>query len=261
MFACNCGARSNSRCSSAHTAANGSTRVCHVRCFRLSPGIFPSRYFRADFRSMLAFMADFFSDAPPRSCRRNSLTCASVIFPMANSLRRNLPSFYALRAPSVFRTTVGKSNCRRWGFLIVANQDKQRSGDWVRRDALTLSFQAFHRFAPGGLQTPDQHFFTVHDAATDGKVGWLWYQVRDDGLYRSVYLCDIWIFDEHQRQGYGTACLAELDNQARDLGISRIGLHVFGHNTEAIELYQRCGYKITDCTMAKDLPLSADQPH
>ena len=133
-------------------------------------------------------------------------------------------------------------------------EDKQRSGDWVSRDALTLSAQAFHRFAPSGLQTPDQHFFTVHDAATDAKVGWLWYQVRDDGLYRSAFLCDIVIFDEYQRQGYGTACLAELDNRAKGLGIRRVGLHVFGHNTEAVELYQRCGYKITDCTMAKDLP-------
>jgi ribosomal protein S18 acetylase RimI-like enzyme len=33
-----------------------------------------------------------------------------------------------------------------------------------------------------------------------------------------------------------------------------VGLHVFGHNTEAVELYRRCGYTITDCTMAKDLP-------
>lgn len=98
-------------------------------------------------------------------------------------------------------------------------EDKQRSGDWVSRDALTLSLQALHRYAPSGLQTPGQHFFTVHDAATDAKVGWLWYQVRDDGLYRSAFLCDIMIFDEYQRQGYGTACLAELDNQARELGI------------------------------------------
>ena len=133
-------------------------------------------------------------------------------------------------------------------------EDKQRCGDWVSRDALTLSFQAFHRGAPNGLQTPDQHFFTVHDAATDAKVGWLWYQVRDDGLYRSAYLCDILIFEGCQRQGYGTASLAELDNQAKGLGIRRVGLHVFGHNTEALELYQRCGYKITNCTMAKDLP-------
>lgn len=77
--------------------------------------------------------------------------------------------------------------------------DKQRSGDWPGRDALTLSAQAFDRFAPSGLSTPDQHFFTVHDAATDAKVGWLWYQVRNDGLYRSAYLCDILIFEEHER--------------------------------------------------------------
>lgn len=136
-------------------------------------------------------------------------------------------------------------------------EDKQRSGDWASRDGLTLSLQAFHRFAPNGPQTPDQHLFTVHDAATDTKVGWLWYQVRDDGLYRSAYLCDIMIFDEYQRQGYGTACLAELDNQAKGLGITRVGLHVFGHNTEALKLYQRCGYKITDYHMAKDLTLTS----
>jgi ribosomal protein S18 acetylase RimI-like enzyme len=133
-------------------------------------------------------------------------------------------------------------------------EDKQRAGDWASRDALTLSFQAFHRFAPSGLRTPDQHFFTVHDAATDAKVGWLWFQVRDDGVYRSAYLCDIVIFDEYRRQGYGTACLAELDHQVKALGIGRVGLHVFGHNSGAMELYQRCGYKITVYSMAKDLP-------
>jgi ribosomal protein S18 acetylase RimI-like enzyme len=132
-------------------------------------------------------------------------------------------------------------------------EDKQRSGDWSSRDALTLSLQAFQRTAPSGLETPNQHLFTIHDAATDTNVGWLWYQVRDDGFFQSVYLCDIMIFDEFQRQGYGTASLAELDNQARSLEIRRVGLHVFGHNTEAVELYQRCGYKITDHVMAKDL--------
>jgi ribosomal protein S18 acetylase RimI-like enzyme len=133
-------------------------------------------------------------------------------------------------------------------------EDKQRSGDWQSRDAVTLSYQAFHRFAPSGLRTPDQHFFTVHDTATDAKVGWLWFQVRDDGAYRTAYLCDILIFDEFRRQGYGTACLVELDEQVKALGITRVGLHVFGHNTEALALYQRCGYKITTCSMAKDLP-------
>jgi ribosomal protein S18 acetylase RimI-like enzyme len=133
-------------------------------------------------------------------------------------------------------------------------EDKQRSGDWASRDALTLALQAVHRFAPSGLQTPGQHFFTVHDAATDAKVGWLWYEVRDDGLSRSAYLCDIVIFDEYRRRGYGTACLAELDEQARGLGIRRVGLHVFGHNPEALKLYRRCGYRITTYTMAKDLP-------
>jgi ribosomal protein S18 acetylase RimI-like enzyme len=73
-------------------------------------------------------------------------------------------------------------------------------------------------------------------------------------VYRSAYLCDIVIFDEYRRQGYGTACLAELDHKAKALGIGRVGLHVFGHNTGAMELYQRCGYKITVYSMAKDLP-------
>src|SRR5437870_4693224 len=71
---------------------------------------------------MFAFNAAFFSDDPPRNCRLSSLTCASVTFPMANSFRRNLPLFYALRTPGVSKSTVGKCNCRQWGFLIVANQ-------------------------------------------------------------------------------------------------------------------------------------------
>ena len=131
--------------------------------------------------------------------------------------------------------------------------DKVRSGDWIERDAMTLALQAIHRLVPSGPGTAGHHLFTVHDAETGVKVGWLWFEVRDDGLYRSAYLSDILIFDEYQRRGYGTACLAEFDNQARSLGIRRVRLHVFGHNTEARKLYERCGYKVTDCSMAKDL--------
>jgi ribosomal protein S18 acetylase RimI-like enzyme len=131
--------------------------------------------------------------------------------------------------------------------------DKVRSGDWSDRDAMTLALQAFHRLVPSGPETAGHHLFTVHDAETAVKVGWLWFEVRDDGLSRTAFLSDILIFDEYQRQGYGTACLAEFDNQARSLGIRRVRLHVFGHNMEAKKLYERCGYQVTDCFMAKDL--------
>jgi ribosomal protein S18 acetylase RimI-like enzyme len=165
----------------------------------------------------------------------------------------------ALRAIQLKR--MGEDEFRTYQTAAVRDYagDKVRTGDWAERDAPALSLQAFQRFAPDGMQTPGQHFFTVHDSTTDAKVGWLWYQVRDDGHNRSAYLCDLVIFDGFRRQGYGTACLAALDDEARGLGLWRVGLHVFAHNPAAAALYKRCGYEVTNLAMAKNLALPADR--
>jgi ribosomal protein S18 acetylase RimI-like enzyme len=47
--------------------------------------------------------------------------------------------------------------------------------------------------------------------------------------------------------------LAELENVAREKGVEKIGLHVFGHNAAARALYQKVGYIETNVNMSKKI--------
>ena len=49
-----------------------------------------------------------------------------------------------------------------------------------------------------------------------------------------------------------------LEEAAGKQGFDSIGLHVFGRNTGARDLYLSQGYRITDLMMQKDLPPDAD---
>jgi RimJ/RimL family protein N-acetyltransferase len=47
----------------------------------------------------------------------------------------------------------------------------------------------------------------------------------------------------HRRRGIGTALLESVEPWARATGIRKLELHVFPHNTAAIALYERLGYR------------------
>ena len=47
----------------------------------------------------------------------------------------------------------------------------------------------------------------------------------------------------HRRQGVGRALLAAAAGWARDVGIAKLELSVFPHNTAAIALYEQLGYE------------------
>lgn len=44
-----------------------------------------------------------------------------------------------------------------------------------------------------------------------------------------------------------------LEDQVRQVGLRRIGLHVFGHNAAAQALYRKVGYEVTNINMAKNV--------
>ena len=52
-------------------------------------------------------------------------------------------------------------------------------------------------------------------------------------------------------QGYATQALEALEAHAKPNGVKKLGLHVFGHNTAARELYKKAGYLETNVSMAK----------
>ena len=60
--------------------------------------------------------------------------------------------------------------------------------------------------------------------------------------YHVAEIWGMWVTPTARRQGSGRRILCELKKWAKENQITGIVLHVFKHNTEAINLYKRCGF-------------------
>jgi ribosomal protein S18 acetylase RimI-like enzyme len=81
----------------------------------------------------------------------------------------------------------------------------------------------------------------------------LWFAVQERAGHKIAYVYDVMIHPDHQRKGHGTQAFRKLEEKARELGLSGIALHVFGHNPEAHDLYLRLGFRPTNISMFKPL--------
>jgi RimJ/RimL family protein N-acetyltransferase len=127
-----------------------------------------------------------------------------------------------------------------------------RSGQWGPDQALEESRREFTELLPDGLDTPDQYLYSIKDA-TGTNVGMLWFAARDRNGERSAFVYDVRIGEQFQRRGYGSQAFHALEAIARDMGITTIGLHVFGHNTAARALYEKLGFATTNLIMKKTI--------
>ncbi|WP_059041639.1 GNAT family N-acetyltransferase [Paenibacillus rubinfantis] len=132
-------------------------------------------------------------------------------------------------------------------------EEKVVAGTWKPEDAPALAEATFRRFLPDDLETAGAYLFSVKETEQQTPVGHLWFNVMEQEKGPIVFILDILIYDEFQDQGYGQATMTALEDQVRELGLNRIGLHVFGHNQRAYRLYQKMGYIATDIQMSKTL--------
>ncbi len=116
-------------------------------------------------------------------------------------------------------------------------------------EADRLAAESFARLVPDGLATKDAHFYMAEDAA-GAVVGWLWFNIRRDWGMTECFIFDIAVHEPHRRQGHAAAMLKALEPLAASLGATSIGLHVFGWNDGAIELYRKAGFAVTDLNMS-----------
>ncbi|MFZ2422705.1 MAG: GNAT family N-acetyltransferase [Anaerolineae bacterium] len=131
--------------------------------------------------------------------------------------------------------------------------DKIAAGNWSEAEALSHAQRDFADLLPQGVVTPDQHLFTIRDAASARAVGVIWLAVMPHFGRPSAFIYDLRIFDAFQRRGYGMQAMLAVEHEAQALGMERIGLHVFGHNSAAQALYLKLGYTITNVNMVKHL--------
>jgi len=130
--------------------------------------------------------------------------------------------------------------------------DKVAAGQWAEEQSLELSRQAISELLPQGLLTPGNHLFTVIDEH-ESSVGTLWIATWEQAGKDIAYIYDLRIRPECRRLGHATRALSAAEDEARRLGLSGIGLHVFGHNAAGRSLYEKRGYQPTNISMFKPL--------
>ena len=72
-------------------------------------------------------------------------------------------------------------------------------------------------------------------------------------VVRSAFIYDRNIREDLRGRGYGRKVMERVEEQAQEMGIDTVGLHVFGYNHAARTLYEKMGYQITGIGMTKTL--------
>lgn len=126
--------------------------------------------------------------------------------------------------------------------------DLVASGRYTQEEAVAESHRQFLQELPDGIETKGQQLFT---ATVDGvEVGILWLGMRTRDGRPHAFILDIEVVEDQRRKGYGRDLMHAAEREARRLGADSIGLHVFGFNTGAIDLYEQLGYRRVEESLA-----------
>jgi len=130
-------------------------------------------------------------------------------------------------------------------------EDMVRHGGLSPEQAATKAAEDTARLFPGGRPSTEQF---VHVIEADGQpVGTLWLAERDDGPHRRLFVYELYVDEAHRGRGHGRAAMTLAEAEARDRGIDRIALNVFGGNAVARGLYRSLGYEEQAVAMSKHL--------
>jgi ribosomal protein S18 acetylase RimI-like enzyme len=106
-----------------------------------------------------------------------------------------------------------------------------------------------------GSLLPDQENtegqYLYHIKNEESLAGYLWFHVNNEE--KKAFLYHIYILDEFRQQGIAREALRFFEGEAKKLGATSLGLHVFGSNENAINLYRKLGFKQASVSMNKIL--------
>ena len=142
-------------------------------------------------------------------------------------------------------------------FVVWRLESENQYRDEIFRNGATLeeakkkASDDFEKYLPLGRQTSDQFIFSV--TAGGILVGTLWFGIRGAEDNRKAFIYDIALLENARGKGFGKQAMLLLEDEVKKIGLRHIGLHVFGHNTIARNLYTSLGYDITNLNMEKVL--------
>jgi RimJ/RimL family protein N-acetyltransferase len=134
-------------------------------------------------------------------------------------------------------------------------EDHVRNGNWLSEGALERSKKEFEHYLPDGIHSKDQYLYSIINDESN-KIGVLWVQVKD----QKAFIYDFVIDEAFRGKGYGKQALIAMDEKLKSMNVESIGLHVFGDNITAQELYKKMGFQITGIHMKKELNRKTESP-
>jgi len=132
-------------------------------------------------------------------------------------------------------------------------EDHVRNGNWPAEGSIDRSRKEFESLLPDGIQSKDQFVWSIIDEKNN-KIGVLWVQVKN----QKAFIYDFVIDEAMRGKGYGKQALIAMDEKLKAMNVESVGLHVFGDNITAQELYKKMGYQITGIHMKKELKSKTD---
>jgi ribosomal protein S18 acetylase RimI-like enzyme len=133
--------------------------------------------------------------------------------------------------------------------ILEYAEEHVRNGNWTKEEALERSRTEHQKLLPDGLRSKDQYLFSIVDDANNQKLGMLWVNIAN----HQAFIYDFRVNEEQRGKGYGKQALLALDEKLKSMNVESVGLHVFGDNITAQELYKKMGFQITGIHMKKVL--------
>lgn len=121
-----------------------------------------------------------------------------------------------------------------------------KTGAWTKEEAKTKSKKQYDYLLKDGLKSEGHVFWKA--SLDEKKVGLFWFH-RNPKSPESIFVYDTRIDKEYQNQGIATFSFKIIRDKLKALGVSKIRLHVFAHNTGAIRLYERLGFEYASYNM------------
>ncbi len=121
-----------------------------------------------------------------------------------------------------------------------------KSGHFNKEEAKTKAQKQFDYLLKDGFKSEGHVFWKV---CGDGKkIGIFWFHQNPKSL-NNVFVYDARIEQQYQNQGIGTHTFSIIREKLKAIGVHKIRLHVFAHNTGAVRLYKRLGFEVAGYNM------------
>ena len=125
--------------------------------------------------------------------------------------------------------------------------------EFLNKDAIELSKKTHQKSFPDNKIPQDTYIFKFMDLDAN-HLGYVWFKIQDNYGQKYAFIYDFHLFEEFRGLGLSKKLLAKTEDEIRRLGIKSVGLHVFGQNEVAINLYKKSGFSPTNIIMRKELP-------